>query len=323
MTSSTPRVSIGLPVYNGENYIKEALDSILAQTYTDFELIISDNASTDGTQEICEAYAAKDPRVRYHRNEQNLGGAGNFNHVVELSRGEFFRVAHHDDILEPECVETCVELLDQEPDVILCYTDATMIDEHGKPFEPTRSRDYHLRSEKPHERFEKYLNQFYPVGGGINFHFGVMRRDVLLKTALMGNYAAGDLMLFGELALLGQFHRITTKLYRRRSHPSSATRSNLTPEAVATWFDPGNKGKVIMNCTRWLFAYSSAVRRAPMSLRERLRCLVVLRRSYLRYSYKTIVRELGSAVRKKVFAGFYRRSMSKGSSADQVKVMSH
>ena len=79
-----PRVSIGLPVCNGENYLKQALDSIMAQTYTDFELIISDNASTDRTAQICKEYANRDPRIRYYRNEKNLGAARNFNYVFEL-----------------------------------------------------------------------------------------------------------------------------------------------------------------------------------------------------------------------------------------------
>src|SRR5688572_10868700 len=102
MPEKNPRVSIGLPVYNGENYLAEAIDSILAQTFEDFELIISDNASTDRTQEICEAYAAKDGRIRYYRSEVNKGSAWNFNRVFELARGEYFKWAAHDDYIAPE-----------------------------------------------------------------------------------------------------------------------------------------------------------------------------------------------------------------------------
>ena len=90
MSSQRPRIAIGMPVYNGEKYIESAISSILAQTYTDFDFIISDNASTDRTQEICLTYAARDNRIRYHRNEVNLGAAPNYNRVFQLSSNEFF-----------------------------------------------------------------------------------------------------------------------------------------------------------------------------------------------------------------------------------------
>src|ERR1700737_2789384 len=92
-----PRVSIGLPVYNGERYLRFAIDSLLEQDYINFELIISDNASTDATQAICQEFADKDPRVRYYRNQTNLGASGNYDRVFELARGDLFKWAAHDD----------------------------------------------------------------------------------------------------------------------------------------------------------------------------------------------------------------------------------
>ncbi|MCT7961886.1 glycosyltransferase family 2 protein [Laspinema sp. D1] len=94
---TTPKVSIGMPVYNGEPFIREALDSLLAQTFTDFELIISDNASTDGTEAICQEYAAKDKRIRYIRQTENRGAAANFQFVLDEAVGEYFMWAAHDD----------------------------------------------------------------------------------------------------------------------------------------------------------------------------------------------------------------------------------
>ena len=101
MATDGPRVSIGLPVYNGDNYLAETLDSILAQTFTDFELIISDNGSTDRTEAICRRYAAQDHRVRYVRNPSNLGAARNYKRAFELARGEYFKWNGHDDPLAP------------------------------------------------------------------------------------------------------------------------------------------------------------------------------------------------------------------------------
>ena len=110
-----PRVSIGIPVYNGGRFIKEAIDSILAQTFEDFELILSDNASTDETEEICKEYATLDRRIRYYRNEENLGAAKNYNRVFELSNGEYFKWASHDDLCAPEYLERCIAALCPPP----------------------------------------------------------------------------------------------------------------------------------------------------------------------------------------------------------------
>ena len=119
MTPIIPRVTIGLPVYNGQNYLVETLESLLAQTYTDFELVISDNASTDRTEAICRQYAAGDARIRYYRNDENIGASANYNRAFELGRGEYFKWAAHDDLLAPTYLERCVEVLDANPDVVL------------------------------------------------------------------------------------------------------------------------------------------------------------------------------------------------------------
>ena len=160
MLSNKPCVSIGLPVYNGEKFLKETLDSILAQTFEDFELIISDNASTDRTEEICKEYAAKDRRIRYYRNKENLGAGWNNNRVFELCTGEYFKWNAHDDVCAPEFLERCIKVLVQDPTVVLCYPKVTVIDEQGKfvrnwdglnclvPPQPMMKLD----SPQPHER---------------------------------------------------------------------------------------------------------------------------------------------------------------------------
>ena len=131
-TERAPRVSIGLPVYNGERYLQQAIDSLLAQTFSDFELILLDNASTDGTRAICEAAAARDPRVRYLREPVNTGGIRNHNRTVELSRGEYFKWAAHDDIYAETFVEMCVAHLDSSPATVIAFTQSEFIDEHGR-----------------------------------------------------------------------------------------------------------------------------------------------------------------------------------------------
>ena len=167
--NNRPHVSIGLPVYNGEKYLKQALLSILSQSYTDFELIISDNASTDRTQAICQAYAAKDPRIRYYFNEKNLGAAPNHNRVFELASGEYFKWAGYDDIITADFLQRCVEVLDLKPEVVLCMPKTSFIDEHGNYIgdQPIKI-DVSLTT--PHERFGN-LVQKLEVG---DFIYGLM-----------------------------------------------------------------------------------------------------------------------------------------------------
>lgn len=273
MSKKTPRISIGLPVFNGENYLAETLDSILAQTYSDFELIISDNASTDGTQEICGAYAARDARVRYHRNEENLGAANNFNRVFELSSGEYFKWAAHDDLYAPEYLQRCIEILDCEPEVVLCYPQTTIIDEDGK-FVEHYYDGFNLRSPKPHERFR----DFFRAPGLCNPVFGLIRARALKRTPLIGNYAASDRVLLGELALHGQFYEVPEYLFLRRGHPQRSVEANVTDNQLAAWFDPSRRHKILLPRWRRFREYLKAVQRAPLSWRERGYCYMQIAR---------------------------------------------
>ena len=119
--TGSPRLTVGLPTYNGEEYLAQALDSLLAQTFTDFELIISDNASTDATESIARAYAARDPRIRYVRHPRNRGSAFNHTYVIREARGEYFKWASDDDLYAPDLLERCVEALDNRPEIPLAH----------------------------------------------------------------------------------------------------------------------------------------------------------------------------------------------------------
>ena len=135
--SSPPTVSLGIPVRNGEKFLKTTLDSIAAQTFQDYEVVISDNGSSDATAEICKRYAAADPRVRYSRVEENNGAAWNFCHVAREARGRYFKWVAHDDPIRPEYLEKCVEVLDARPEIVVCFTEQVDIDEAGNPL-PSR-----------------------------------------------------------------------------------------------------------------------------------------------------------------------------------------
>ncbi|MEL6283892.1 MAG: glycosyltransferase [Pseudomonadota bacterium] len=235
--TATPRVSIGLPVYNGENYLAEAIDSILSQTFTDFELIISDNASTDGTQAICERYAAADKRVRYSRLAENLGAAPNYNRLVEMARGEYFHWHAHDDVLELEFVARCVETLDSQPDVVLVYPATHVIDGNGEVMSLYRD-DLDLPQNSAHERLVAYLRQnFMRKRGLCNPIFGMIRTASLRETRLIQDFLSSDRLLLAHFALLGKFIELPEPLFKRRVHAGISTMADRRLKARRAWFN--------------------------------------------------------------------------------------
>lgn len=261
-----PRVSIGLPVYNGERYLAEAIDSLLAQTYDDFELIISDNASTDATEAICRGYCERDSRVTYTRNETNIGAAPNYNRVFELSRGEYFRWAAHDDVCKPEFVERCVQALDTDPSVVLASAKVQVIDENSNPLS---QYDYELLADSPraHERVRGQIrgHQCYEI-------FGLIRREALLKTNLIGDHFAGDAVLLIQLVLMGRFHEVDEPLFLSRSHSQQSEQFRRNLRAYAEWFQPAKAGAITFPYWRLLGEYRRAIRAADIASGERRRC---------------------------------------------------
>ena len=268
MNNEKPRVSIGMAVFNGEKYIEETLDSILAQTYRDFELIISDNASTDRTQEICQTYAAKDRRIRYSRNSKNLGAAPNYNRTVELARGQYFKWADHDDLLGPDFIAKCIEVLDQHPEAVLCFPRVSVINEYG-----TVLGDHKYKSDtsslQPQVRFRNLVlnpDTGYEVSG-------LMRVSAMRQTGLIASFPASDLVFLAELALHGQFIELTETLFFPRYHPHQSTKGELTVERDrVVFFDTSNAGKILLPKWLYLFGYLWAINNAPLSGAQRLYC---------------------------------------------------
>ena len=269
--SQYPRVTIGLPVYNGERFLAQAIDSILAQTYADFKLIISDNASTDTTQEISEAYAARDPRIRYVRNEKNLGASANFNQIVGMTSSEYFKWAAHDDLLDPTYLARCVAVLDSDSDVVLAHSRSRIIGEEG---EVIKDYDVILRQNDPAPsvRFRDLVrikHRCYQV-------FGLMRKNVLEQTPLLEPYAASDRVLLAGMSLFGKLVEVPDFLFFPRKHATVSVRSHQTRHARMIWFDTSRQGKVSLPAWDLLAGFVNSIRRAPLSLSERLACYRVM-----------------------------------------------
>lgn len=271
MSTQSPKVSIGLPVYNGENFIREAIDSILNQTFEDFELIISDNASTDRTEAICQTYVAQDKRVRYLRNPENLGSAGNFNRVFHETSGKYFKWAAHDDVCASTFIAECVNVLDRDPEIILCHARTITIDAQGKPIKKLKLNT-EIGSTIPYKRFREILSeQIFQSSNPIS---GLIRADVLNKTPLLGNYPAHDLPLLAELSLYGKLCEIPEFLFFSRDHSQRGSRAYdyRHPHKAIVWFDPKMAGKLVFPAWRMFAEYLAAIHRAPLSWRDRLPC---------------------------------------------------
>jgi glycosyltransferase involved in cell wall biosynthesis len=269
----TPKISVGLPVYNGEAYIGKAIQSILDQSYPDFELIISDNASTDATEQICRDFAERDRRIRYFRNEVNIGAARNHNRVFELASGEFFKWASHDDLYPKEMLKHCLEVFEQGPPSIgVVYSYFEVIDEFGNSLE-VRTDSIEKRDSRPHVRLAQLLLNI----GYYSATYGLMRAKALRKTHL-GSFPYADRVYLAELALQGEYWEVKEVLLCLRNHRGRSTRANTTPETIRKWYDPQEakkKASVIPLQARADLEVVRSVLRFPLPWGERVLCLLV------------------------------------------------
>jgi hypothetical protein len=268
--ANKPPVCIGLPVFNGETFLEAALASVLAQTYRDFEFIISDNASTDRTADICRSYAASDRRISFTNNEVNLGAAFNFNKVFHLSSSPYFKWMAHDDLIDPQFLEHCVAVLERDPSVVLCHTKVKVIDENGdfvSKFAIERSR---FDDPSAVVRFGDLIMtdlRCYEI-------FGLIRASALRRTPLIGAYAGSDRPLRAELGLLGRFQEVPEHLMISRDHPGRSTRAMPAHHMRLGWFDPAQEGRRCFPHWRLLGEYVKTVERAAPGSRDRALCLL-------------------------------------------------
>ena len=269
-----PRVALGLPVYNGERYLRKVLDGVLAQEFEDFQLVISDNASTDGTAEICLEYARRDPRVRYLRSETNIGIAPNFQRVFRLSDGVYFKWLVHDDVCGPRFLRECVDLLDEAPSsVVLVYPKSVQIDEDGNTLGPYED---HLdaREATPSRRLERVLRH----SGLCYAALGLHRSSVLAKTHLIGGFESSDVVLLAELAMIGQFWQIPSYLYQARVHRGTTFSQYQSKEEFDEKMDVANRGRYVMPRTRQFLEILRAISRVELRRADRLQCAACLLR---------------------------------------------
>jgi glycosyltransferase involved in cell wall biosynthesis len=269
--SDGPLVSIGLPVYNGERFLAQAIESMLAQDVGDLELIISDNGSTDATERICRDFARADPRVRYHRSDRNRGAAWNYNRTFGLARGTYFKWAAHDDLCAPTFISTCLQALERQAEASLCYANTIRIDGDGREYRREPPTDVASQS-RPSDRVRSLLLRPTPC-----FEvFGVMRRAQLARTGLIGNYTSSDRVLLLELALQGRFVLIEEHLFFSRQHPQRSVQRYKDSRERNAWFDPSLRHTRTAPAWRLLREYAAATGGSRLPAAERIRSLAVL-----------------------------------------------
>ena len=261
-----PRVSICLPVYNGEMHVSATIRSVLAQSFENFELVINDNASTDSTPAICRAFAANDSRIHYARAEVNGGLAWNFNQAFARSRGEYVLWIGHDDLLAPAHISSCVQALESSPQAVVCFPNVNYIDQQGDLIQQVELKNP-ASSAEVSQRFLEILwdQRCDPV-------CGLMRAAALKRTGLHGAYADSDRVLLAELGFQGTFLHLPEFLFSRRVHELQATSLFDDRWDRTLVFDPKKAGTAI--CPWWTEAFDllAATRKAGLPWRERVRC---------------------------------------------------
>jgi glycosyltransferase involved in cell wall biosynthesis len=267
----TPKVSIGLAVYNGERYLDEAISSILSQTFEDFELVICDNDSSDSTPKICADFAAADGRIRYYRNPVNIGGVRNENRTMFLARGEYFKLAAHDDKIAPEFLEQCVAVLDSEPDCEVCLTASLFIGEDG---EVLQTRMSSAGSEpRRHERIRAIADWSYACEAA----YGLMRMSALREVRPQMNHVHSDRVVLSELALRSPFVVIDEPLFYKRIYEENVY---ADPRKRMSWYQPQLAVTGGIRLPHWQQAgdYAAMLGRSRMGLPDRVLCSVELLR---------------------------------------------
>lgn len=218
--ATQPLVSIGMPIYDAEQYLALALESLLAQDYPHFELIISDNNSADRTEEICRQFVARDSRIRYVRQPQNQGMPWNFARVVHEAKGEYFMWAAHDDLFHPSYIRKCLETLAAHPEAICCCTEINFIDADGLPHSGWSNKKYsnlETFGMTPPQRVHELICLV-----GWFATYGLMRLESAKKMSLGLGVWGFDVILIEELLLLGDCVKVHEPLFSYRMAKSKS-----------------------------------------------------------------------------------------------------
>jgi glycosyltransferase involved in cell wall biosynthesis len=287
LSEGHPRVTVGVAVFNGESFLAKTLESLLNQTFSDFEVVISDNASTDQTEEICRAYAARDTRVRYYREFVNHGAAWNHNRVFELARGEYFKWNSADDLCAPEFLARCVAALDEDASATMVCSNVLVIDDYGDPVKPGII-PAEVASRSALQRFRRTIQSDHYC-----LHiYSLIRSDILRQTDLLGYFNGSDRVLLSQLSLFGPCVLLPDTLLFNRDHPGRFIRSFAWQSREgAVWFDRSAAKRKLFPGWETLGGFREVISRSPLRWRERLQCYGMLL-AWIRYHKELLLDDL-------------------------------
>jgi len=289
-----PRVSVGMPVYNGAGYLSDAIESVLNQSFRSLELIICDNASTDDTERICREFLARDSRIRYHRNETNLGAAANYNLAFERARGEYFKWSSHDDLCGEDFLDRCVAAMDRDSGISLAFSRFDYVDEAGEKIRSSAA-DLTVCGEQVWERIRQ-LTALQIESTDIYWAiFGLIRSSALRKTDLIAPYIASDQTLLFHLALQGRFHQVPDTLFFRREHADESMSANRSTRDRAAWFDSSRtEPEIYLPNWRLLREHFALIRRERLAPHHAVRCLFHVVRRFA-HKWRALAGEIKAA----------------------------
>ena len=207
-----------MPAYNSAEHIAQAIESLMSQTFGDIEIIVSDNASTDATQEIVQRFVAKDKRVRYVRQETNIGANGNYTFVANAARGEYCKWVSSSDWCAPTFLEKCLQLLDSDSRAVLAVPRTRLFEGDISNWRDYDG-DFEILDDSPTERMIRLASSLR-LNNAFN---GLVRTASLHRTRMVEPYIGADIVLMGHLAMLGKFLLVDEPLYYRRLETASST----------------------------------------------------------------------------------------------------
>lgn len=295
MDDHCPLVSIGLPVYNGENFVAEAIQCVLSQTFSDLELVISDNASTDRTISICRKFAERDRRICVYANQRNLGVSPNYNNVFRRSRGRYFAWLAHDDYIGAEFVERCLRELEMDASVNVAFPKLVYVDAHGSPFRRQVS-DLSIMGTSVVSRVRQLMRLESQSTDVFWSQFGLIRRSELERTQLMGAYSGSDQVLILEMVVRGKLKQVDKELFFRREHPDASTlRKNWTAKDRARFQYADDKRTLVFPYCRLLKEHLACIWRSSMPSWDKSECAAAVVRRFRGHG-RDVVREIVMAL---------------------------
>jgi glycosyltransferase involved in cell wall biosynthesis len=272
----SPTVSVAIPVFNGADFLADAIESVLNQSFDDLELVICDNASTDRTPEICREYAGRDRRVRYFRNDRNLGAVPNFNRAVAHARGPYFKWLAHDDRLAPSYLAATVAALHARADMVLCNTVVNYINASGDCIAVYDTGLSAADRAEPARRFAAMILNSHSC---VDF-FGLIRRAAI--PGELQAFHGTDRAFLAHLALRGRLGQLPEPLVEMREHRSRYTRRCATASARLTWHDASLRDRLTFPTSRLFAAYLRMVRSERLPPGQRAICWGALAQWWIR-----------------------------------------